>query len=74
MRTTAEVIAELETEAERFTHVALAVGFENTTLFIMSGEDRKISKLNQMIEQGGEPIGLCRASTDPLRRVTNPVD
>lgn len=59
-RSTADLIRELEAEAEFCTTVALAVGFENTTLFVFSGANDNLKTLNDMVLAGGEPIGLLR--------------
>jgi hypothetical protein len=69
-RTTADLISELEAEAALCTSVMLAVGFEHTTLFLFSGEDNKLEKLNDMINVGGEPIGLLMLHSDAERQVT----
>ncbi len=58
MRTTVDLVSELEAEREKFFAVALAVDFENSTTFVFGDEDDKLHKLNTAIEQGGEPIGL----------------
>src|SRR5688572_5457768 len=60
MRTTIELIDELQREAEGTVGCFLVVGFENTTLFVASNEPDAIEKLNGMIEMGGHPVGLFR--------------
>jgi hypothetical protein len=70
MRTSAEVIRELEAEAPFHTHVALVVGFEHTTLFIFSDMDDKITALNEMIHQGGEPVGFLAYDYETDRQLT----
>ena len=70
-RTTADVIKELEAEAALCRSVALAVGFEHTTLFIFFDEDNKLEKLNEMIEMGGEPVGLLMSHSDKEGHVTS---
>jgi hypothetical protein len=57
-RTTVDLIEELEDAAKGFTGAALAVGFAETTEFVMSCDDRPIEKLNAMVRRGGEPIGI----------------
>lgn len=69
-RTTSDLISELEAEAALCTSVALAVGFEHTTCFIFSGEDNMLEKLNDMINLGGEPIGLVMFHSDEECHVT----
>jgi hypothetical protein len=58
MRTAAELIAELETEASNFTGVAVAVGFESTTTFVFAHEPGRLEKLEEAMRSGGEPVGL----------------
>jgi len=57
-RTTIDLIEELEAEKNSFTNVALAIGFESTTIFIFATEADKLDKLNRAVEAGGEPVGL----------------
>jgi hypothetical protein len=57
-RTTVDLIEELEAEKNNFTNVALAVGFESTTIFIFATEADKLDKLNLAVKAGGEPFGL----------------
>lgn len=59
-RTTAELIAGLEAEAEagNFDVVCLAVGFEETAILIYSNQPDRLAALNSAIERGGEPIGF----------------
>jgi hypothetical protein len=56
-RTTADLIEELESEAQNFTMIALAVGFEKETKFVFGTDAGKLEKLNRLIERGGKPIG-----------------
>jgi hypothetical protein len=61
MRTTVELIEELEREARSFSQIALVVGFPEGTQFVWCSEGdkaEKIDKLNKLIEEGGEPVGL----------------
>jgi hypothetical protein len=58
MRTTKDLIDELDYEKSHFWVVALAVGFERTTTFIFAHEQNRWQKLNQAVSDGGEPIGL----------------
>jgi hypothetical protein len=70
-RSTEDLIRELETEATTCMTAALAVGFENTTLFLFSGGgDDNLTKLNDMILAGGEPVGLLKYSQEPTSRIT----
>ena len=58
MRTTPELIQELEEEAKNFTMAAIAVGFESTTVFVFANDPNRLEKLNDAIRAGGEPVGL----------------
>jgi hypothetical protein len=57
-RSTIDLIRELEQEAGNFTEVALAVGFESTTIFVFSSDHNRQQKLDDAVVQGGEPIGF----------------
>jgi hypothetical protein len=57
-RTTADLIEELEAEAGTFTNAALVVGFESTTVFVFSTDDYRLDKLDGLVRNGGEPIGI----------------
>jgi hypothetical protein len=58
MRTTDDLIAELDEEAGNFTSAALVVGFENTTTYVFSTDEHRLDTLNDLVRNGGEPIGL----------------
>jgi|SRR5688572_7311276 len=60
MRTTIQLINELQREAEGAIGCFLVVGFENTTLFIEADETAAIEKLDGMVGMGGHPVGLIR--------------
>jgi hypothetical protein len=57
-RTTVELIEELDTEAPKFTHILLAVGFEHTTVFVRADDPNRLNALNDAVSAGGEPVGL----------------
>lgn len=57
-RTTRDLIEELDQEAANFTTVALAVGFENTTIMVLSNDPDRQQKLDDAVRNGGEPMGL----------------
>lgn len=61
MRSTLDVIKELDAEAKKFADLLLVVAFENTTQFIKAGDSDRLAKLNDAIGQGGEPIGMIGA-------------
>jgi DNA helicase HerA-like ATPase len=58
MRSTADLIEELDREAGNFTRAALVVGFENTTTYVFSTDENRLDALNDLVRNGGEPIGL----------------
>jgi hypothetical protein len=61
MRTTRGLIRELADEAERLTNLALMIGFEQHAEFVFyepEGDERLLTELNQLIRQGGEPVGF----------------
>jgi|GEM_PF-2425830 len=57
-RTAADLIAELNAEAQNFQLVALCVGFANSTTFVFSNDPQRLGKLHDAMLAGGEPIGL----------------
>lgn len=58
MRTTKDLIAELDTEGIRHALVAIVVAFESSTLPIYSGDENRQQLLDDAVEVGGSPIGL----------------
>ena len=58
MRHVRELIQELEAEAGRFTRVGIAVGFDDSTKFVWSGELDNLQTLKRLVEYGGEPVAL----------------
>jgi hypothetical protein len=58
IRTTAELVAELEAEGPKFDAVFLAIGFDESATLIFANEPNKLAKLNRAVELGGEPAGL----------------
>jgi hypothetical protein len=61
MRSTADLIKELEQEAGEHSSaklVALVVGFAHTSSFVFATDVNKLEKLNEFIKQGGEPFGF----------------
>jgi hypothetical protein len=61
MRTTPDLIAELEEEAKKHWYVAMAVGFETSTIFVQAEDENRLALLNSAIHEGGIPIGLIAA-------------
>lgn len=60
MRKTADLVSEMLAEAKKAWRVAIAVGFENETKFVFSSSRHPLEELNELIKQGGSPVGLLR--------------
>ena len=61
MRTTIELIEELERQAKSFDGIALVMGFPEHTQFVWDSDGHqaeKVAKLNKFIQLGGEPVGF----------------
>jgi enhancing lycopene biosynthesis protein 2 len=63
MRSTKDLIDELHRDADsgHYSFVALVLGFQNTTEFVISDEGSnadQLTKLNSAIGAGGKPIGM----------------
>ena len=61
MRSTLDLIRELESEAAKFTALALIVGFEEHSEYVWNADgtaEQKLQKLNEMIGRGGKPVGF----------------
>ena len=59
--TVKEMIAELRTDADQFFYSALAVGFENTTVFVTPKDKNALRTLEEAVALGGVPIGFIAA-------------
>jgi hypothetical protein len=57
-RATADLIDELRECARKASQTALVVGFEAHTEFVWNDDDKPLEKLNDLVEQGGEPVGM----------------
>lgn len=69
MRTTLDLIQELEMEAKNCVHLRLVVCFEDYTVLIGASDPNRIAKLSDAIRQGGTPIGvvgIIAAGTEEL--------
>ena len=67
LRSTLDLIRELEDEAARFWVCAIVVGFESKSGFVWSyeGTERdRLNSLNQMVASGGEPMGMVGVIKD----------
>ena len=58
MRSTKDLIAELDMEASCHGLAAIVVAFENSTLPIHSSDKKRLQLSNDAVESGGSPIGL----------------
>ena len=67
MRSTLDLIEELEMEADRATIAALAVGFESTTIFVISDQPDRQELLDEAVSNGGVPIGLAIVKVDETK-------
>jgi hypothetical protein len=61
MRSTAELIAELDKEATQHWYVAIAIGFDHTSVFVRPTDPDRLRCLNEAISAGGHPVGLIVA-------------
>jgi hypothetical protein len=64
MRTTVDLIEELHAESIGSNVASLVVGFGNTTLFVCANAEDPLSELNEMIQNGGQPVGIIRMAQD----------
>jgi hypothetical protein len=53
MRSTADLIDEVEAEATNFTNAAIVVAFEDTTVYVFATDEDRLDKLNNAVESGG---------------------
>jgi hypothetical protein len=60
MRKTSDLVNEMLNEAKGAWLVAIAVGFESETKFVFSSRKQPLAELNQLVQNGGSPIGLLR--------------
>jgi hypothetical protein len=61
MRNAVELIAELEEHSTQHSCIAMAVGFEDSTVFITPDDPNRLQLLHDAINAGGRPIGLIAA-------------
>jgi hypothetical protein len=61
MRSTPELIHELEDEAKNHWYVAMVVGFESSTIFVQAKDENRLATLNSAMQAGGIPVGLIAA-------------
>ena len=60
MRKTSDLVDEMRAEAKTAWLVAIAVGFETETKFVFSSRRHPLEELDQLVINGGSPIGLLR--------------
>jgi len=60
MRKTSDLVDEMRAEAKNAWLVAIAVGFPTETKFVFSSRKHPLEELNQLVKNGGSPIGLLR--------------
>ncbi|MDD1694065.1 MAG: hypothetical protein LUQ71_05020 [Methanoregula sp.] len=60
MRKTSDLVDEMRAEAKNAWLVAIAVGFKSETQFVFSSRRHPLEELDQMIRNGGSPMGLLR--------------
>ncbi len=60
MRTTKELIEELQVKATGAFFAGIVVGFEKTTEFIWANSANPLDDLNVLVGKGGEPIAVYR--------------
>ena len=61
MRSTKDLIEELETESAQHFTCTLPVAFENTSIMITATDENKQQMLDDAVKLGGIPIGLVIA-------------
>jgi hypothetical protein len=64
MRSTADLIEELDAESSRHFSCVLAVGFENSSIMITAKQEDRLQLLNDSIKQGGIPVGMITADKE----------
>jgi len=60
MRNTSDLVQEMLKEAKKAWLVAIAVGLREETKFVFSSRKDPLKELNQLVHNGGFPIGLLR--------------
>jgi hypothetical protein len=63
-RNSQDLINELDAAASQFWVVAIAVGFEDHSVFVFNRNAKRLEELNGFLEQGGNPIGLIGVVKD----------
>jgi hypothetical protein len=80
MRTTPELIAELDADSARHARVVLVVGFANSFIVIDSSMGNRLQMLDDAVNMGGIPVGLLigdlsgQVATGPILTLTTRVN
>jgi hypothetical protein len=61
MRSTPDLIAELDEEAKNHWIVVMAVDLETSITFVQAKDENRLAMLNSAIQEGGTPVGLIVA-------------
>lgn len=65
MRNTIDLITELDREAPKFFTISIAVGFERETKFVFANDPNRQRVLAELVQAGGEPVGLIGITQEP---------
>ena len=60
MRKTSDLVNEMRQQAKKAWLAAIVVGFETETKFVFSSDRTPLQNLNQLVKNGGSPLGLLR--------------
>ena len=58
MRTTEELIQELDHEGRNFTRCGLVIGFETSTIYVWGNDANRHRMLDEAVHSGGKPVGM----------------
>jgi len=63
-RTTLDLVSELHEASEGAFMASLIVGFKEHTEYMSATEPDPLESLNEKVERGGQPLGICRFTKD----------
>jgi hypothetical protein len=66
MRSTPDLIAELDEEAKNHWIVVMVVDLETSITFVQAKDENRLAMLNSAIQEGGTPVGLIVADESGL--------